>query len=105
MDPGCLIRTITTICVPLVFGLIVFVGIFGNALVIIVVTTNAQAGTIHKKRNGMKGWVGPKVCANCKPYYGKQDFFPIGHYRNGRSTLVPFCLPKIQFRANNSFLV
>ena len=56
-DPGCLIRTITTICVPLVFGLIVFVGIFGNALVIIVVATNAQAGTIHKKRNGMKGWV------------------------------------------------
>jgi hypothetical protein len=48
----------------LVFGLIVFVGIFGNALVIIVVITNAQAGTIHKKRNGMKGWVGPKVCAN-----------------------------------------
>ena len=57
MDPGCLIRTITTICVPLVFGLIVFVGIFGNALVIIVVATNAQAGTIHKKRNSMKGWV------------------------------------------------
>ena len=77
MDPGCLIRTITTICVPLVFGLIVFVGIFGNALVIIVVTTNAQAGTIHKKRNGMKGWVGPKVCANCKPHYGNQDFFPL----------------------------
>ena len=34
-DPDRLIRTITTICVPLVFGLIVFVGIFGNALVII----------------------------------------------------------------------
>ena len=41
-DPDGLIRTITTICVPLVFGLIVFVGIFGNALVIIVVATNAQ---------------------------------------------------------------
>ena len=65
-DPGCLIRTITTICVPLVFGLIVFVGIFGNALVIIVVATNAQAGTIHKKRHGMEGWVGPKDPRNVK---------------------------------------
>ena len=77
MDPGCLIRTITTICVPLVFGLIVFVGIFGNALVIIVVTTNAQAGTIHKKRNGMLGWVGPKVCAN--PIMVTRIFFPLAN--------------------------
>ena len=77
MDPGCLIRTITTICVPLVFGLIVFVGIFGNALVIIVVTTNAQAGTIHKKRNDMKGWVGPKVFAN--PIMVTMNFFPLAN--------------------------
>ena len=42
VDPNHLIKIITTICVPVVFGLIALVGIFGNALVIIVVTTNAQ---------------------------------------------------------------
>ena len=41
-DPGHLIQVITTICVPVFFGLIVLLGIFGNALVIIVVATNAQ---------------------------------------------------------------
>lgn len=42
IDPKHIIQIITTICVPVVFGLIVLVGIFGNALVIIVVSTNAQ---------------------------------------------------------------
>ena len=44
MDPdhGYVIAIFTTIFVPLIFGLIVLVGIFGNALVIIVVITNAQ---------------------------------------------------------------
>lgn len=40
--PAQLIKILTTVFVPLAFGLIVLVGIFGNALVIIVVATNVQ---------------------------------------------------------------
>lgn len=40
--PKQLIQILTTLFVPLAFGLIVLVGIFGNALVIIVVATNVQ---------------------------------------------------------------
>ena len=39
---GGLIGILTTLVVPLVFGIIVFLGIIGNALVIVVVATNAQ---------------------------------------------------------------
>ena len=38
--PGRLVNLLTTIFVPLVFGVIVFVGAFGNVLVITVVATN-----------------------------------------------------------------
>lgn len=41
LNPEEVIHIITRICVPVVFSLIVLVGIFGNALVIIVVATNA----------------------------------------------------------------
>ena len=37
-----IIAIFTKIFVPLIFGLIVFIGIFGNALVIIVVTINGN---------------------------------------------------------------
>ena len=42
IDHGYVLKILTTIIVPLTFGLIVLVGMFGNALVIIVVATNAQ---------------------------------------------------------------
>jgi allatostatin receptor len=42
VQPAHLIKILTTIFVPLAFGLIVLIGIFGNALVIIVVATNSQ---------------------------------------------------------------
>ena len=37
-----LLKVLTTVVVPVAFGLIALVGIFGNALVIIVVSTNTQ---------------------------------------------------------------
>ena len=45
ITPEKLIKVLTGIFVPLAFGLIVLVGIVGNTLVIIVVSTNAQMKT------------------------------------------------------------
>ena len=42
IDHGYVLKILITVIVPLTFGLIVLVGMFGNALVIIVVATNAQ---------------------------------------------------------------